>query len=386
MSTSHQVHGMSLELALPDWPVLTADEIRRVLQHFSAPVGSELIRWHSARPFSAAACVDTASGTLIVKRHHRSVRNVAALREEHVFMAHLRWAGAPVVEVLHDAAGRTALADAEWVYEVQRAGLGQDLYRDALSWTPFSSAPHAVAAGAALARLHLAAQGFDAPPRRSSVLVANLVLFAQADPLRAVEQALLSRPGLAADFQDRPWRRDLTDHLLPWHARAWSVLSAPGALPPLWTHGDWHASNLLWRTHDDGDVEVSAVFDFGLCDRSFAMFDLATAIERNLIPWLNLDAGQRAQPQLEQLDALLDGYARHCALGAAQLRQLAALLPIVHADFALSEIEYFAGITRSADNADIAYHRYLLGHADWFASADGQRLLDHLHARARRLP
>ncbi|MBD4908175.1 phosphotransferase, partial [Xanthomonas citri pv. citri] len=118
--------------------------------HFSAPVGSELIRWHSARPFSAAACVDTASGTLIVKRHHRSVRNVAALREEHVFMAHLRWAGAPVVEVLHDAAGRTALADADWVYEVQRAGLGQDLYRDALSWTPFTSVPHAAAAGTAL--------------------------------------------------------------------------------------------------------------------------------------------------------------------------------------------------------------------------------------------
>lgn len=156
----------------------------------------------------------------------------------------------------------------------------------------------------------------------------------------------------------------------------------PGALPPLWTHGDWHASNLLWRTHDDGDTEVGAVFDFGLCDRNFAMFDLATAIERNLIPWLNLDAGQRAQPQLEQLDALLDGYSRHCTLGAVQLRQLVALLPIVHADFALSEIDYFAGITRSADNADIAYHRYLLGHADWFASADGQRLLDHLHARA----
>lgn len=31
MNVPHQVHGMSLELALPDWPVLTTDEIHRVL-------------------------------------------------------------------------------------------------------------------------------------------------------------------------------------------------------------------------------------------------------------------------------------------------------------------------------------------------------------------
>ncbi|MEA9770277.1 phosphotransferase [Xanthomonas campestris pv. raphani] len=384
MNGPHHVHGMGLELALPDWPVLRADEIHHVLQRFAGSVGTGAVRWHSARPFSAAACVDTAAGTVIVKRHHHRVRTVETLRQEHAFMAHLRWAGAPVVEVLHDAQGRTALAEAEWVYEVQRVGRGQDVYRDALSWTPFCNIAHAFAAGAALARLHVCAQGFDAPPRQTSVLVANLALFTQEDPLHALEQALASRPALAADLRHRPWRADIATHLLPWHAQAWPLLSAPGALPPLWTHGDWHASNLLWDT-DAGYTEVSAVFDFGLCDRSFALFDLATAIERNLIPWLNLDTAQRAEPQLEQLDALLDGYAQHCPLDAAQLRLLAALLPIVHADFALSEIGYFAGITRSADNADIAYHRYLLGHADWFASPEGRRLREHLHARARRL-
>lgn len=163
-----------------------------------------------------------------------------------------------------------------------------------------------------------------------------------------------------------------------------AVVVGTGAMPPLWTHGDWHASNLLWRTQD-GNTEVSAVFDFGLCDRSFALFDLATTIERNLIPWLNLDNGQRAQPQLDQLDALLDGYAQHCPLGAAQLHLLAALLPIA-CRFRLERDRVLRRHHRSAGNADIAYHRYLLGHADWFASADGQRLIEHLHARARRLP
>ncbi|MFO3704703.1 phosphotransferase enzyme family protein [Xanthomonas codiaei] len=386
MSATHQVHGMSLELALPDWPALTVDEIQRVLQRFAGIGGGEVVRWHSARPFSAAACVQTPAGPVIVKRHHCSVRSVAALREEHSFMAHLRWAGAPVVEVLHAAGGQTALAQEQWVYEVQRVGAGQDLYRDALSWTPFAACAHAQAAGVALAQLHRAAQGFDAPPRSTSVLVANLQLFAQAEPLLALQRTLPTRPHLAAALQRFAWQRDLATHLLPWHAKAWPLLSAPGAMPPLWTHGDWHASNLLWTTDADGHAAVSAIFDFGLSDCSSALFDLATAIERNLVPWLQLDAGARARPELAQLDALLDGYALHRPLTGAQLRCLAALLPIVHADFALSEIDYFAGITRSADNVDIAYHRYLLGHADWFASADGQDLLAHLHARAHRAP
>ncbi|MFA0924177.1 phosphotransferase enzyme family protein [Xanthomonas fragariae] len=385
MSAPHQVHGMSLELALPDWPVLTADEISRVLRRFPALGQCTAVRWHSARPFSAAACVDTATGPTIIKRHHCSVRSVTALREEHSYMAHLRWAGAPVVEVLHDAQGRTALAQDDWVYEVQRVGTGHDLYRDALSWTPFVDVAHAHAAGAALAQLHRAAQSFDAPARTTSVLVANLRLFAQADPVQALQDVLPTRPRLAAALQHRPWQRDLATHVLPWHAHAWPLLSAPGAMPPLWTHGDWHASNLLWETRY-GHIQVSAIFDFGLSDCNSALFDLATAIERNLIPWLRLDTGARAQAELSQLDALLDGYTLHGPLDATQLRCLAALLPIVHTDFALSEIEYFAGITRSPANADIAYYRYLLGHADWFASADGQHLLEHLQARARKLP
>lgn len=128
------------------------------------------------------------------------------------------------------------------------------------------------------------------------------------------------------------------------------------------------------------------MFDFGLSDRTFALFDLATAIERNLIPWLDLDGGGRAVAELDQLDALLFGYASVLPLDAAQLRLLAALLPLVHADFALSEVEYFAGVTGSDEHAGVAYDRYLLGHADWFGSGEGQRLLRHLQRRAEAMP
>lgn len=379
MSARHQMHGVGVEPVDSDWPALREDEVRAVLQHFDLPGDLHALRWHSPRPFSAAAEVTTDVGTLFVKRHHRRLRDARTLTEEHRFIAHLRAHGVPVPALLRARDAATALQLGDWTYEVQQAGEGEDSYREATSWTPFSSRTHAYAAGVALARLHRAAAGHAEPPRSTRLLVANLRLFGSHDPLQALAQDLHRRPALAAWLATRDWAGELRAQLLPWHAQAWPWLQRQ---PLLWTHGDWHASNLLWRQDDTG-AAVSAVFDFGLADRSFALFDLATAIERNLIPWLDLDRGGRAVAEIEQLDALLDGYIRVLPLETAQLRALAALLPIVHADFALSEVEYFAGITASQAHAQVAYERYLLGHADWFANAEGQRLLRHLQRRAQ---
>jgi hypothetical protein len=65
---------------------------------FIIEVGQPLrLEWHSPRPFSAACVMLTASGPVIVKRHHARVRDVVALAEEHRFVAHLqqRAAGQP---------------------------------------------------------------------------------------------------------------------------------------------------------------------------------------------------------------------------------------------------------------------------------------------------
>jgi Ser/Thr protein kinase RdoA (MazF antagonist) len=375
---THQMHGVGTQTVAADWPALRDEEVEALLQRFDLPGGVRALRWHSPRPFSAAAEVDTDSGRLFVKRHHRTVRDARTLGEEHRFIEHLRAHGAPVPQLLRARDGATALEIGDWTYEVQRAAEGEDLYREATSWTPFASSAHAYAAGRALAELHRAAAGYDASPRSTSLLVSNFRLFGQPDPLQALTQDLQQRPALAAWLQQRDWRDDLQTHLLPWHVQGWPLLQS---LPALWTHGDWHASNLLWRSRD-ATADVSAVFDFGLADRSFALFDLATAIERNLIPWLELDDGGRAVAEIDQLDALLDGYAGVLPLDTSQLRALAALLPLVHADFALSEVEYFAGITGSDEHANVAYRRYLLDHADWFGSEEGQHLLRHLQHRA----
>jgi Ser/Thr protein kinase RdoA (MazF antagonist) len=143
---------------------------------------------------------------------------------------------------------------------------------------------------------------------------------------------------------------------------------------PLWTHNDWHASNLLWSGDDPGAV-VSTVLDFGLSDRTTAVYDLATAIERNTIPWLDIHDGRPGAADLEAVRGLLDGYLTQASLSAVERAAVVAVLPIVHMGYALSEIDYFYGTTHSVANADLAYRAFLLGHTRWFLGDEGRRLL-----------
>lgn len=378
--STHQAHGMGLDPVAADWPALNAEEVSRLLAGF--PQAGDLcgLSWHSPRPFSAAALVETTGGPLFVKRHHRQVRTAPWLAEEHSFIDHLAARGAPVARVLRDSEGRSAIAAGDWTYEVHRQAQGLDLYRDALSWTPFQHLDHARAAGQALARLHRAAEGYAAPNRGAEVLVSNFRLFGAAEPLRAIEAACRAQPALAEYLEPRHWRETIGELHLPLQRRLLPYLQRQA---PLWTHNDWHASNLLWS--DAGaDARVVSVLDFGLSDRTFALFDLATAVERNLLPWLELDQGHAAVADLGALDALLNGYASVRPLSRDDLLALVELLPLVHADFALSEVIYFHGVLGSAPSASLAYDNYLFGHTRWFLDHEGQRLLDHLRGLAAR--
>jgi len=372
---------MGAEPVISDWPALTSAEVARVLHHYPG-VGQPLrLEWHSPRPFSAACVMQTESGAIIVKRHHARVRDVAALAEEHRFAAHLQARGLPVSCALATESGATALADDYWTYEIFALAAGVDLYREAMSWTPFRSCAHAWSAGQMLARLHQAAAGYDAPARAARPLVASFTIFSQEDPVRPLQAYIAQRPAIAEYLEERPWRGEVAQHLLPWHTALKPYLDE---CIPLWTHNDWHASNLLW-SDASAQAQVQTVLDFGLCDRTCALHDLATAIERNIVEWLAIPQRQEQLIHLDLLDALLDGYTAQSPLSARQLHALAALLPLVHAEFALAELDYFHGVTQSPQNASLAYDSYFLGHAAWFHSPEGQRLLAHLAQRADAL-
>jgi Ser/Thr protein kinase RdoA (MazF antagonist) len=279
--------------------------------------------------------------------------------------------------VLRTAEGASTVRRGRYVYEVHGLATGIDLYRDATSWSPFASAGHAHAAGAELARLHRAAAGFRHPARPPGVLLSGCDIVLAADPPAAVGRLLARRPGLDGYLRGRTWPDDFARNLLPAIGRAGPLLRA---LPRQWGHGDWHPSNLSW-TSAGPDAQVSGIFDLGLANRTLAVHDLATALERCTIGWLDLaDTGQAAADH-QAVDALLDGYQSVRPLSAAEARALPAALPVVHVEYALAEVEYFAAVLRSPAGADLAYDGYLIGHARWFAEPDGAALLGHLSAR-----
>jgi Ser/Thr protein kinase RdoA (MazF antagonist) len=384
MTGEPKVHGLSGDWAEPDWPFLTDAEVSQLLVRFPDAGGAARVLTYSPRPFSAASVVATSRGKVFVKRHHESVRDREGLLEEHQFLKHLRSHGGKVPAVLADEDGETAIRVGPWTYEVHSLAKGFDIYEQALSWTPFHSVQQARSAGRAIAQLHLAAESYDAAPRRARALVTSFTIFAAQEPWPVLERYVAERPELTAYLEKRAypekrtWRAQTETALMPFHAGLQRWL---GSLRPLWTHNDMHASNLLWSS-DAEDAEAVSVIDFGLADRTNAVHDIATAIERNGVEWLALEDRFEKVMHVEQIDALLEGYEQVRRLTDAEARAIPAMLPLVHAEFALAEAEYFLRVLKSEEKAALAWDGYFLGHAEWFRSEAGRRLLDHLEAWA----
>ena len=332
------VHGMAGDSAPAFWPPLTRAALAPVLARYPDLGAVGDVAWHSARPFAASGIVTCAGGTVFVKRHDPRVRDAAALREEHGFIAHLHAHGAAVPHVLANDAGATVTVGADGVYEIHALGIGEDRYRDAHSWAPVRDGDDAWAVGFALANLHRAAAGYDAPARRARLVVAGDAVIGAPDPVAALAQ--WETEALAG----RPWREDFNRVLQPL-LEAWRVFANGEA--SCWVHGDFHVSNLLWQCSG-----ISNVLDFGLCNRASAVFDVATAIERNAISWLELTASHSEIGHAGLAGAILAGYE---SVRTVNRDALCAILPVVHVDFALSELAYFKEITRSPGDANSAY-------------------------------
>jgi Ser/Thr protein kinase RdoA (MazF antagonist) len=381
-SAAAKAHGMDGSLVEPDWPTLNLAELRALLAKFPDLGEPTHIASVSPRPFSAAGVVATESGRVFIKRHHRAVRDREGLLEEHRFLSHLLAHGAAVPRVVASAADETAIETGEWTYEVHEIPPGIDLYHDAISWTPFRSAAHANSAGQALARLHLAAQNFHAPRRKPRPLVASFTIFVVGDPVAEMERYLAARPSLAGHKAVHDCAAQALELLAPFHAE---LLPHLPALSPLWTHNDLHASNIFWS--DAGpDACATAIIDFGLADRTNAVHDIAHAIERNIVEWLAL-VNDPTHPDdvsihFDHLESLLDGYESVRPLSGEESCALAPMTALCHAEFALSEADYFLGVLHSEEKAQMAYDGWLVGHARWFSSTPGDKLIEFLRRRA----
>ncbi|MBW4077928.1 MAG: phosphotransferase [Acidobacteria bacterium] len=377
------VHGMGNEMVAPDWPAVTTHEAREILAQFSwieGDPGVAQVVWRSPRPMSAAAVVRKGMTTVFMKRHHVGVRSRARLECEHEFARHLRMHGAPVPAVLSTTSGESVVEQAEYLYEVHDVARGLDLYRDVPSWHPFSSERHARSAGTALARFHQAARDFAAPGWTPDVLSDSMAVVDDDDPVSALVQIVENRRGLAHALERFDYLEDFRRWIVPHIER---VAPHRRALRSQWTHGDWHASNLTWTSNEEGAV-VSDILDLGLSNRTTALRDIAIAIERNCVDWLDVQQVGSIRSDVRFIDALLDGYEEVTPLSFAEHAALTALLPVSHVEFALSEIEYFADVVHSEANTILAYEGFLLGHVQWFEGPGGASLLAHLEQRGNR--
>jgi Ser/Thr protein kinase RdoA (MazF antagonist) len=384
MSTTAKAHGLDGTLVEPDWPPLTLDEVRALLAKFPGCGEPMRILSVSPRPLSAANVVETANRRVFIKRQHGAVRDREGLLEEHRFMQHLRAHGAPVPRIFANSSGETAVESGPWIYEVHEVPEGVDLYEDALSWTPFFSAAHARSAGEMLAQLHLASRGFDAPRRKAQPLVASFTIFAAEDAGAAMKRYMSARPELATDAATREGCREALKLLAPFHAELKPLMPA---LEPLWTHNDLHGSNLLWSDASD-EARAVAVIDFGLADRTNAVHDLAQAIERSIVEWLALREVQEdtedVPVHIDHLEALLDGYESVRPLSEEEAAALAPMTALCHAEFALTEADYFLGALHSKENARVCSQGYLVGHARWFRGTGGHKLLNAIRRWAAK--
>jgi Ser/Thr protein kinase RdoA (MazF antagonist) len=130
------------------------------------------------------------------------------------------------------------------------------------------------------------------------------------------------------------------------------------------------------------------VIDFGLADRTNAVYDIAQAIERNIVEWLvlmrNPEQGETVPVHLDHLWAMLDGYERFRPLSLVEATALAPMLALGHAEFALTEAHYFLAVLHSPEKARVATNDYLVGHAQWFRGPGRQKLIEPLRRWAEK--
>ena len=88
---------------------------------------------------------------------------------------------------------------------------------------------------------------------------------------------------------------------------------------------------------------------------------------------------------LDHLHALLDGYESVRPLSAEEAAALAPMTALCHAEFALSEADYFLGVLHSEEKARMAYDGWLVGHARWFRGPRPRKLLDAIATMGRKL-
>jgi Ser/Thr protein kinase RdoA (MazF antagonist) len=388
-----------LEVVRPFLPPLTEAEIGRVLQAWFPGAKCTGIVHRSSRPYSAGALftVQHPAGSrtavslqeagphtaehpetgrqqpgpaLFLKKRLLRFRSAEEAEREHAVIRRLRERRFPTPGVLTAVTGRSSVVRDGVLYELFQSAAGSDLYRDHHSWMVFSRPEHARSAGAMLARFHEAVEGLSLNPGRPhKVMEARFDLARGSVLIADIEIEIAARPALARYLSNKNWRSPVLKACGPWVDRLRPLLKQAA---PWVTHGDWHASNLFFS-----GGRVSSVIDFHLVETTFRCYDLAVAVDRNTIPWLDLLEG-RGQVRYDLMRELLRGYTSVMELSGLQKKMLPLLLPVHQLDLALSNVDYYLSVEKNRARADWAFFVYLIEHAQRFSSTWGEGVIGRI--------
>ena len=320
--------------------------------------GTRVLERHRRWLFAVSRCRTADGRDLYLKRQPPMGRSIEQVRWQHRLTNHLADRGVPAARALG-----LVEQDGFW-YELLEPAAGRDAYAGADSWDPFRRDVHVAAAGAMLARLHQAGADFSPLiPQPQAGFVVQLGL-AGLGAVAAVEELGRLRPAVAEYLSGQDWRPPAAaayDRLL---ARVAERLERLAARP---LHGDWQTNNLFF----EGD-RLTGVIDFHQADCGPRLLDLAVAVERNCFFWNRISAGDDRAYDLRQAAFLVAAYDAVEPLAADERAAFPDVLAACQFEYGISFLDYYWGAERDREKADWAWHTFVLGHAEWWASPAGR--------------
>ena len=313
---------------------------------------------------NTAACVfETDAGRFFAKRYDPRVTEPHALLGEHGVILQLRAQHFPTPMIHANNRGDTLTYLAEQPYAIFALAHGEDRYGDDPVFAPFRDREDARAAGAMLARFHLALrEGLLPPAKPFKGLTAQYRALLAPDVPQGLEELLAGAPLLAAYVHARPEWAGLRDALAPYaealepHLAGWPL----GVI-----HGDWIKRNLFWQ-----GAAVVDVLDFDLWNVGHWVFDLALALLPIGFNWPDVLAG-RGGPNHADMVAFLAGYQEGRPLERAELAALPLVMETARVEFYLSAVH--AALAKGDQAQAATFWDLLVRTRGWFVANPGWR-------------
>ena len=321
--------------------------------------GTRVLERHRRWLFAVSRCRTADGRDLYLKRQPPMGRSIEQLRWQHRLTNHLADRGVPAARALG-----LVEQDGFW-YELLEPAAGTDAYAGADSWDPFGRDVHVAAAGEMLARLHRSRRGLLAarPPATGRVRRAARAGRAGrrgggrgALPAAPGGRRVPARPGLAGARRGRLRP--------PAGARRRAARAAGGAAAARRLADQQPV--LRGRPADRGDRLPPG----GL--RAADSCRPGGGGQRNCFFWNRISAGDDRAYDLCQAAVLVAAYDAVEPLAADERAAFPDVLAACQFEYGISFLDYYWGVERDREKADWAWHTFVLGHAEWWASPAGR--------------